>query len=275
MKHQTIRMTYHPETGTSLPDTCYAKLWRKDNDGAWLNNPWTGSTRAPKDIGNDPYGYRIEDGYPPGDAILKAIRNGRPAMNILSLMDEIDCSIDERIGNCGDTVLTIAAYHGDADLVRALIRRGADPRAVSELQSASVLVFGSRHSAVLNVLRETDARLDVNYCVPADGFTPIMQALNIRSETSVFSDFDYNLVEERLECIRILFEMGADIDVQNAYGRTAIMSAAHTGEPRLVRALLKHNPDLDVVCCNGKRARDYAPSKEVKKLLSSLSVVSG
>lgn len=274
MRKQKVLMAHHPETGAPLRETCFPESWRKNCDGAWLFNPWTGTARDPKDIADDPYGFRVEDGFSPHDAVLQAIRKGQPATDILSLMDETGCPIDERIGDCGDTVLTIAAFHGDAELVEALIRYGADPRAVSESQSASVLTFGARHSAVLNILRETDACLDVNYGVPPDGFTPLMQALNINQGMSFFGGFDYSLVEERLECIRILFEMGADVDVQNAYGRTAIMGAAYSGEPRFVKALLEHDPDLDVVCCKGKRARDYAPSKDIQKLLSGLRVVS-
>lgn len=205
-------MQFNPETGVEALEPIFAEAWRKQNKGAWLFNPWTGVKREAIEIGDDVFGFRIQDGVSPFESILTAIRQGSVAHEILDLMKESDFSVDESIGEDDEPVLMIAAYHGRVTLVEELLRRGANARCHG--QGVSALCFGARHSAVLKVLRETDAKLDVNRVFPPNFFTPLMQALNI-STGDPFGRYDFSLVDDRLESVRILFELGADIDAQN------------------------------------------------------------
>lgn len=266
MAKQKVPMQFNPHTGEALSSSGVADRWRKDHPGAWLFNPWTGEKRTPQAIAKDISGSDIGDGVSPYEAILKAIRRKASAEVVLAMMDSTACPIDHPIGDHEETVLMVAAYHGNDELVHSLLKRGANPRARSQAQGTTVLQYGSRHSATLILLKDTDAKLDVNVGAPPYRFTPLMQALNI--STGSWRNMDYSLVEDRLRCIRILFELGADVNFQNSFGHTAIMGAAVTGEPRFIEELLKHDPDLSIRCEKGKLAVDYTIAEGIKMMLN-------
>lgn len=58
--------------------------------------------------------------------------------------------------------------------------------------------------------------------------------------------------------VMALIELGASTDIQNSEGMTALMIAALTGEEMLVRILLDGNPDLTIKNKAGKTALDLA-----------------
>jgi ankyrin repeat protein len=61
-------------------------------------------------------------------AAFELARNGDPA-----LVDQVDAGLPVNLTNSsGDTLLILAAYHRHADLVRALLERGADHARVND-----------------------------------------------------------------------------------------------------------------------------------------------
>ncbi len=48
----------------------------------------------------------------------------------------------------------------------------------------------------------------------------------------------YSVIQKKIEAIELLIEHGADIDAQNADGRTPLMLASHSGDEELVDFLL-------------------------------------
>lgn len=58
---QTDEMFYSPDTGEFGAQPRIAQEWRDWHGSvAWLYNPWTGSSRDPRDIGSDVYGHLIQ-----------------------------------------------------------------------------------------------------------------------------------------------------------------------------------------------------------------------
>jgi ankyrin repeat protein len=98
-----------------------------------------------------------------------------------------------------------------------------------------------------------------------------MQAINI----PIFPKYGYkfgsgemiNLISDRLKCIHLLLENGADVNAVNKFGRTAIMGAAYTGCTEFVKVLLRYNADVTITCKKGKTVFDYAKSRDVQKIL--------
>lgn len=272
MLRQKKPLRCSPQTGDSLDKPQIAKDLRRLGLGAWLFNPWTGERRSAKEVGDDVFGHNIRDGVAATDAVLTAIRNGDAAASVLKAMDDIGCPIDEPIGDHGEPALMIAAYHGHLDLVEALLRRGANPRGRG--QGVSVLCFGARHSQVLKILLNTEARLDLDQSFPPSHFTPLMQALNLDNASGSFLGFDLTQVPDRLICIRLLLDQGADVDAQNGFGRTALMNAAYSGVVEFAQELLKHDPRLDIVDNKGSSAIGYARSPEMTALLRAYELSS-
>lgn len=85
------------------------------------------------------------------------------------------------------------------------------------------------------------------------GITPLMYAAEIGS----------------VDAMRILIDRGADVNVQNAFGSTALMWSA--ADPAKVRLLLDHGAQVNIVAKSGRTALIVAaftnPSVEVVRLL--------
>jgi ankyrin repeat protein len=70
--------------------------------------------------------------------------------------------------------------------------------------------------------------------------------------------------------VRFLLEHGADINVQNQFGRTPLHEASHYGVLEIVRLLLEHGADVEAKYNDGKTALQEAVERghdEVVELL--------
>src|SRR5579862_7846540 len=89
------------------------------------------------------------------------------------------------------------------------------------------------------------------------GITPLMYAAEVGS----------------VDTMRLLIDRGADVNVQNAFGSTALMWSV--SDPAKVRLLLDHGADVNIVARSGRTALIIAaftnPSAEVVKLLLAKS----
>ena len=79
-----------------------------------------------------------------------------------------------------------------------------------------------------------------------------------------------DLYPEKLECISLLIELGADVNHVNEEGKTVLISTALSEAPGIIRRLLDSGADPSLVCNNGNRAVDYFESKEVIKMLQQV-----
>jgi ankyrin repeat protein len=172
-----------------------------------------------------------------------------------------DTRIDEP-NNQGNTMLMLAAWYGHAKAVEFLLMKGASPRHRND-DGACVLQFGSRNHDVLKLLLATEAAVDIN-SQDYEGYTPLTQATNIYSGETLTPGHDLSLVPERIKCIKTLIEHGANLDMVNQQGRSALMIAASTHSVAFVRAILAGSPNRDLVCRKGQRAIDLTTSSAVK-----------
>jgi ankyrin repeat protein len=192
---------------------------------------------------------------------FEAARSGQCDGILTFLCDEVD--IDEP-NQHGNTMLMLAAFYGHADAVELLLQKGANPLCLNT-NGSSVLQFGSRSSQILEMLLATGARKHINH-QDDDGVTPLLRATNIRE--GVFNEIDHELIPDRVLCVRALLAAGADINIANDKGRTALMNAAYIGDVSLVTELLDGNPDVSLICSEGRRAQDWAANDAVKSLLA-------
>lgn len=89
------------------------------------------------------------------------------------------------------------------------------------------------------------------------GNTPLIQATTLN--TALSSD----------KMVKLLLDAGADIEIKNKYGVTALMSAARKGYAIVVQTLLDAGADFLVTCENGERALDKASDRETKRILQA------
>ena len=108
----------------------------------------------------------------------------------------------------GGTAMTRAAFSGDMQLIKLLLRYGADPNAETKDHTTALMA--------------------------ASGIGWIHSFSVERSQ------------EETLQVAKLLIELGADINHQNDDGRTAMHAAAHKGRNNLIEYYVANGGRLDI-----------------------------
>jgi ankyrin repeat protein len=135
----------------------------------------------------------------------------------------------------GRTPIYHAIPIGHQEMIRLLIARGArldvrDVRGQTPLHWAA----DSRGPEAMEVLLDVGAEIDV---VDSRGWTPLMHvAFRILVPKDVHAAF-----------MRLLIARGADVNIHDAEGRTALMLAAGHNNPELVAMLLDAGAEIDAV----------------------------
>lgn len=111
----------------------------------------------------------------------------------------------------GDTLLMLAAYHGHAEVVRALLEAGADPQLAND--RGQTPLAGAAFKGSLDVVR---ALLDGGAQVDAQGPD---------GRTALFTAAMF----DRLAVVRLLLEQGADLRHRDAVGLNAREAAQKMG----------------------------------------------
>ncbi|ETL78358.1 hypothetical protein L917_20824 [Phytophthora nicotianae] len=114
----------------------------------------------------------------------------------------------------GFTALMVAAAEGHRDVVRALIRRGADVGVRTHELRSTALHFAAKNgdAEIVAALCECDAAVVDSWNVNAD--TPLIWAC----------------IEGRAEAVKVLLKHGADVNVLNQYGASTLLCAVMIGE---------------------------------------------
>jgi ankyrin repeat protein len=192
---------------------------------------------------------------------------------LLNHVAEPQSYINLRNGN-GLTALHFAARLGKADVVSALVGRGADVEVrtsyatVSEIAKSSVYPFHAGLTALMLAGRDVDtmralleAKADVN-AVDDQGFTPLMHAAQGGYTTAVSILHDGGAALELKNCDRMtalmlaakhgrhdtvvqLHRLGASSEARDLEGYTALMLAAANGNVDMIRTLHKVGADIN------------------------------
>ncbi|KAG3198516.1 hypothetical protein PC128_g5962 [Phytophthora cactorum] len=114
----------------------------------------------------------------------------------------------------GFTALMVAAAEGHRDVVRVLIRRGADVGVRTHELRSTALHFAAKNgdAEIVAALCECDAAVVDSWNVNAD--TPLIWAC----------------IEGRAEAVKVLLKHGADVNMLNQYGASTLLCAVMIGE---------------------------------------------
>ena len=109
----------------------------------------------------------------------------------------------------GVTPFLLAAAEGDVGLMRSLLAKGADPKLASN-----------------------------------DHTTPLMVAAGVGRTGK--DEFPKDEQQQHVEAIKLLLELGADVNAKNEDGYTAVMGAAFSGGDEILQFLVERGARLDV-----------------------------
>lgn len=174
--------------------------------------------------------------------LMRAAENGnaRAVRALLSKGADVNAKMSP-----GITALMLAAKEGHLEVLKLLVDAGADVNAMFAKHHVGVVTtltyaLGSHKKEVAEVL--IDAGAEVN---PAGitGLTPLMYAIG--------EDSDPDL-------IKTLLHKGADVNLRNRSGATAVMLAAMVGTPEVVRMLIEAGADVNAETREGVTALSVA-----------------
>lgn len=172
-----------------------------------------------------------------------------------------DVAVDQTHGY---TALHAAAFRGDADVVRVLLRHGADPKAREDKYWATAAGWAdyAGHSAVRDLILE--GPIDLFDAVAFDQVERIDEILQ-RDPGALDRPFGayvsrdaaprdwadpawtpvaYAIVNQKSAAVRRLLELGASVGVRDSSGRSLIELARASGQEELVPLLAQSGPDL-------------------------------
>ena len=168
------------------------------------------------------------------------------------------------------------------DIVTLLLARGADPnrvytKKIPPRQAQGDIVVTPGATPLYRAMKATDLTvvrllLDKGANPSAaitDGSTPLMMAAGLGARR-VVSDED--VVEKAgtadpLDAAKMFVEAGADVNVQNDLGNTALHYAAQTGLTRIVEFLVSKGAQVDVYNYSGRTPIDMAKTPDLQKLM--------
>jgi uncharacterized protein len=170
------------------------------------------------------------------------------------------------------TPLTVAAWRGHADVVGALVSKGANVNAADGTgQTALMLAVRARQAPIVRILLDNRARA----WIQDDKWSALMLA-SFLGDVEIVSlllarDANVNAVDDRgmtalmhaastgqVQVIKALLAKSADVNARDAGGHTALMFAANNGQLTAAAALKDAGADVGARNRNGQNAAGYA-----------------
>lgn len=172
------------------------------------------------------------------------------------------------------TPLMQAAYHGQIEAAKVLIKHGADVNA--NRPSGTPLIYAAQagQDEMIKFLIENGAK--VNMTGGVEDWTPIRVAaekghvgtvkllLDAKADISIGDNKFHNTVIGfaaflgHTEVVKLLIEEGADVNARGAKGQTPLMDAAWGGNVDAIKLLLKAGAIVNLKDSEGKTALKWA-----------------
>lgn len=173
--------------------------------------------------------------------------------------------------NQGDTVLHIAAFHGDFRIVNKLLAYGASKNALNEAGKLPVdLAKDDYVRKVLTSLNKAAKNSDSKSIVELVNF-----GHNINNKTSIFSQAPLHKIiestqEEKYTVLKKVLDMGADPSIKDSNGWTALHYACQIGDKKSVEILLDFGAKLDDFSNNNRTPLHLAANNNYPEIVNIL-----
>ena len=151
--------------------------------------------------------------------------------------------------------MTIAAFNGNARLVKLLLANGADATRIDRTGKGPIVyAAGKGFTSIVRALLDAGVSAEQRY---QHDLTALMWAAGHSNDVPE---------AEGLETVKLLIERGAPLDAVDNRGRTALMTAAERGHPLIARFLMEQGADPALADSDGKTAADLAADAETRAL---------
>jgi ankyrin repeat protein len=239
------------------------------NTAAWLGNTKAIHALLKRGVKVDSLGANKET------PLMWAVESGQVAAS--RLLISRGASLKAGMRDSGHTLLTVAAEAGNSDMVKLLLKSGANPREAGRYGIAPI--HCAANPAVAALLLDAGAQLtdgqDFGWApldsAAADGNLELVKFLvargadvrarNKRGETALHSAASYNSpgydwavdISAKLPpVIEYLISKGADVNAASNSGETALHAAAMSGHLGNVKTLIKHGAKVNARMKDGR-----------------------
>lgn len=241
--------------------------------------------------GADPNECSLDDETP----LMVAVSNDNPDM--IDLLFKYGCYIDNSIHEnlVYGTLLSHACVSKSPSVVKSLLDNGADSDAVDRYQNTPLISTAEGAPSdqayiIASYLLENDAVVDAR---GEHGSTALLYAasehdhelvnvltmngadVNIQDRFGFTALMNSTLPEGEFAVVaRLLINNDADVNIQNNNGKTALMLSVESNDIAMIRLLLENNADINILDNNGESALDYMRNSgvvEIKELAERLS----
>ena len=202
-------------------------------------------------------------------ALMAASRNGN--IGKIRVLLKNNARINFQAKN-GMTALVRASCHGNTEAVRVLLEHGAqvDLAENNDQQTALILASMLNHIEIVQLL--LDHRANVNWRNKL-GKTALIQVAFYKKSDKLFDivdvssgiHLDVEYLSQSLgssKIIKLLLDHGAEVDLQDNDGLSALMEASIAGNTEVVQLLLEHNASRNLKDKRGVNALALASAAE-------------
>ena len=167
----------------------------------------------------------IQDNDDGHTALMTASRRGY--INIARML--IDAGADLEIKDeSGDTALMYATTNSHTETVRMLLDVGADVNTIDEINQTVLFNVSSKFPDLYQLL--IDRGINVNVQESDEGQTVLMSKIEFYQQGN----------NNQLQIIIMLLNAGADLNLRDRNGKTALMYANEKGNQEIIDLLLQH-----------------------------------
>lgn len=161
---------------------------------------------------------------------------GRTALGIaadLGMLEMVrtilSCGVKPDLADKPVSPLVRASRGGHLEIVRVLLKAGADPNRISAYGNSSALTdaIEKKHVEVVHELVAAGANVN----------TPVEDACNA---------IQYAIITDNTDLIRFLLKAGADVNALNWWGGNALHVAADHGSPKILALMIKAGAGINV-----------------------------
>ena len=172
-------------------------------------------------------------------------------LEVVQLLLKANANPNHEQEGTGITALIVAAHEGFSDIVQQLLEYGADPNSISDIDGSTALHCVLSHTETLHK-DDKEKKLKIIQRLIEKGAN-----INIQNEdgvTALMMGTDDGLSE----VAELLLQNGADPNIHSNNGITALMHACNHGNSKVAKSLLRYNANPQLVDNDGFTASIHA-----------------